>query len=278
MPEAPVRRLELTYEVTNLASLYQEKAVRWDRDNAEFTAGKDFTGTLRLWKDGVEPEQVWEAKKRLEERAEECREAFRYRGNHEVVFKGKGYPIYRHDSRKFPVYSEKEVNNIADHILRGKKYVGGVRIELTPASLTSTGHISLVLPLPKSMPFIPNDLHWLAETLVLAAEEQSRHPDHAMRLAYFVLEKLEREPPDELKHARDFVSHPICGNTNLVAKVGNALPSSKTRSDEGKDAVRFLRTDEQHLAFVKMYAAQALHRAKQLFEKKVRADGGSLGD
>lgn len=62
-----MRRLELKYEIKNISTLYEETTASWD--NAEFTFNKDFTADLRLWGDGVEPEQISVTLRKLEGRA-----------------------------------------------------------------------------------------------------------------------------------------------------------------------------------------------------------------
>lgn len=103
MAKTPLRRLELTYEITNLSTFYDETTVRWA--DAEFTAEKDFTGGLRLWEDGVEPEKVWESKKRLEEKGEAFRVAMRYQLNHTIQLKVREWPTYHFNEKEYPLRS-----------------------------------------------------------------------------------------------------------------------------------------------------------------------------
>ncbi len=281
-----MRRLVLTYDIANLSTFYEEKTVPWA--NAEFTAVKNFTGTLRLWEDGVEPEQVWEAKKRLEERAEAFGVAMRYQHNHGISLKLRKWPTYHFTGQEYPLRSEREFAEFMDY-MRGKQSAG-IRIYCEmPMPEVHMTISSAPAPLPESMPSIPPDIHWMAETLV-AADRLSEHPDLVMKLAFLVLDlddfkkviRRSERGKDEYKwfsFVRDFVSHPICHRKKeMVKDIGNALPSSRTRYNNGTEAVQFRRNDKNHIAFVAKHARYALQRAKELFSDMVKAEGGFLRD
>ena len=110
MSGTPTRRLELKYDITNLSVLYEESTVLWD--NAEFTAGKDSTGALRLWEDGVEPEQIEEEWEILKYRVEGFRTALRYCGSHAVVFEQKGQLVYRYGDLKVGITDKSIMSSV----------------------------------------------------------------------------------------------------------------------------------------------------------------------
>ena len=269
-----MKRLELEYAITNVSVFYEEATVSWDK--AEFTSSKGFTGHLKLWEDDIEPEDVWEELKKLEERAESCRVALRYRGNCNIIFIRKDYPTYHFDDRSFPLRSEKEFAIFTEYMRGERESFGTVHIVMPPIMLQMTEHLSPTR-LPQNMPTIPSDLHRMAETLV-AADELSKYPDLVMKLAFIILEDLKglsNLDVDEvnMKHVRDFVSHPICGNQQLIAFIDAELPSARVT-----EGVQFRRNDREHIAFVAKYAYPALQRAKALVEEKVRSEGGFLRD
>jgi len=266
-----MRKLELKYEIKNISRLYEETTASWD--NAEFTFHKDFTGDLRLWGDGVEPEQISETLRKLEERAESFRTALKYLGNRLIDFRKHGRPTYYFDEHEFRPKTEKEIAIITDY-LRGRREFPALVSAVLPMH---TVHITTTFPpapLPQNMPSIPTDLHRMAETLV-AAEELVKYPDLIIKLAYLILEELEGTPSDEFRYVRNFVSHPICCYTPLVNFIEGEMPSAITVHN-GTDAVRFIRNDNDHMAFVAKYAYPALQRAKKLFNEKVDAEGGFL--
>jgi len=78
-----IGRIELVYEIQNLNIHYEEnrgESASWQE--AEFVLGENFTATLRLWKDGIEPEDILEARQSLEQRADSFRIAIKYLGIH----------------------------------------------------------------------------------------------------------------------------------------------------------------------------------------------------
>ncbi len=266
-----MRKLELKYEIKNMSTLYEEALAPWH--NAEFTSNMDFTASLRLWEDGIEPEQMSETLRRLKERAESFRVALRYLGNSAVEFKKAGWPTYYFDDRKFTPQTEQDMVIITDYLRERREDCNLSYSELLPS--THGTMTSYPAALPRSMPFIPSDLHWMAEILVVAGD-LSKSPDLVVKLAFLILEGLKGKnnfDKDELKikYTRDFVSHPVCNKAEVVTFIEAELPSARVGS-----GVQFRRNDYDHISFVAKYAYPALQRAKELFNEKVRAEGGSI--
>src|SRR5208283_4597732 len=93
-------------------------------------------------------------------------------------------------------------------------------------------------PLPNSMPSIPSEFHWMAETLVVA-DELAKYPDSTLKLAYLILDYLEGGySPDDFRYVRNFVSHSVCHDPAVIAFVENELPSARVI-----DGVQFRRND-----------------------------------
>jgi hypothetical protein len=262
-----IRRLELQYFVNKMSLNYEKTPVSWT--NAELIPNKDDTMNLKLWEDDVEPEQISETWKRLEEKAESFRTALRYRGDHTVRMLSFGFVAYYFDEKEFFLNNEQEIADAVD-ILRGRR---GQYKEPFMAPIPLFCDIrrkpeEIIVSLPHTMPSLPPNLHWLADTLV-AAEELNKYPDLVMKLAYLVLEEIENEPLNYFRYTRNFVSHPICSDNHVITFVEAELPSA--RVDGG---VQFRRNEKDHIAFVARYAYPALQRAKELFNEKVRAEGG----
>lgn len=264
-----MRKLALEYEIKNMSTLYEEKMASWQ--NAEFTFNKDFTAHLKLWEDGIEPEQISETWKKLQERAESFRIALKYLGNRRIDFKKKNnWPTYYFDNREFTPRTEEEIAIITDY-LRGRRESFAMFYGVMPRPTLTASCSSSPAPLPQSMPLIPHDLHWMAETLV-AADELVNYPDLVMKLAYLILEELGSATiPNYFRYVRNFVSHPICYDGNVLAFVEAQLPSAKV----GK-GVQFKRNNHDHMAFVSKYAYSALQSAKDMFNEKARRDGGFI--
>lgn len=271
-----MRKLELQYLVNKMSLNYEKTSVLWA--NAALIFNNDNTINLKLWEDGVEPEQILETWKRLEKKAESFRTALRYRGDHTVCILSFGFVAYYFDEKEFFLTNEKEIADAVD-ILRGRR--GQYKEPLT-APLPLFCDIchkpkEVIVSLPKIMPSIPSSLHWLADTIV-AADEMNQHPDHVMKMAFLIIEELKGKntldaEEEKMKYVRDFVSHPICKNIGLVSFVEAELPSDRVTA-----GVQFRRNDKAHMAFVAKYAYPALQRAKELFNEKVKTDGGFLRD
>lgn len=164
--------------------------------------------------------------------------------------------------------------------MRGKRDSYAVVFATMPAMSVKATVISPPVPLPERMPSIPADLHWMAETIIVA-DSLAGYPDLIMKLAFLILEELKKHAywnKDEFEHleyVRDFVSHPKCYlKKKQVEFIAERLPSSIV--DMG--AVQFNRKNLDHAAFVSKYASQALRKAKQLIGVQVKERGGFLGD
>lgn len=264
-----MKRLALKYEINKMSVLYEETTASWN--NAEFTLGKDFSARLKLWEDGVEPDQISETLKKLEKRAESFRVAMKYLGNHNVVFMPYGFTIYYFHNEEFFLKGEKDIAEFTDFVRRGKLEQCNFRGSLMPFHVNFiTSVTTSPASLPTKMPIVPYDLHRISETIV-AADELSKYPDLVIKLAYLVLEELEPTPPDEFRYSRNFVSHTICKDSGVITFVESELSSAGV-----PDGVQFRRNDKEHMAFVAKYAYPALQRAKELFNEKVKTQGGFL--
>jgi hypothetical protein len=265
-----MKRLEIEYNIVNMSTLYESPTGAWH--NAEFIFNKELTANLKMWEDNIEPEQIAETWKKLEERAESFRVALKYRGNHHIIFNKMDYSTYYFNDQKFTLRNKAEIE-ILIKFLRGEIESFCVMSAKKPMLTISGSEIVSPTPLPQLMPLIPLELHGMATTLVIA-DELVNYPDLMLKLAYLVLEGLMEEDAlkdDIMKHVRDFVSHPICRNPKVVAFVEGELPSAKLNS-----VVQFKRDKSDHIAFVSKYANLALERAKDLFEAEVEKRGGCI--
>lgn len=273
MTNTPLRRIELRYEINHLSISYEERTVPWD--NAELTSKKDFTAEFRLWEDNVEPENIWEARSRLIDRKDNFLVGLKYIGNLSVVFNSIGDPTYFFDDELRTFRCENEATLLKEYLrgdrdsymaLSGEIYIGlNCHIKESPT------------PLPSKMPSIPSDLHGKA-AIIIAADDLTSYPDLKLKLAYLIVEEskipITSINKDEMKLVRDFVSHPICNNTNVIAFIGKDLPSAKCMNKKTV-VVRFNRNDPKHIAFVEKHATQALNKAKELFNSEVIKHGSA---
>jgi len=270
------RRLEIEYHIDKMSIPYEEKTIPWVNSwgNAEFTSSKDFTANIKLWKDGIEPERISETLKELRERAESFRVALKYLGNHHISFKEKDWPTYYFDNQELTIRNEEEIAILIDYLHGKRESYALCNVELPTPNVTGSGTTSPIL-LPQRMPSIPSNIHWMAETLVVAGE-QINYPDLMLKLAFLIIEglKAERdfdENETKFKLVRDFVSHPTCNFREVVKFIEAELPTAKI-----DNKVQFKRDKSDHISFVSKYAHQALQRAKELFEEKAQKDGGFI--
>ena len=249
---------------------YEEGSVTWH--NAEFTFKKGLTANLKIWENNIDPEQIKQIWKKLEERGEAFQVAMKYLGNHSITFKKNDYVTYYFNDQIFTPRNEAEIEYLIKY-LRGEIASFCVGSATLPKSRFSGSSHSSPVPLPTIMPFIPHELHAKAATLIVA-DELTKHPDLQLKLAYLLLEDLMGEKAlrnDKIKYARDFVSHPTCKSTKLVAFIISQLPSAKLNN-----AVQFNRDKSDHIAFASKYANLALQRAKELFGAAVEKLSGCV--
>ncbi len=266
-----MKRLEIEYKIENMSTLYELTTVAWH--NAEFTVNKELTANFKIWEDNIEPEQIAETWKKLEERGESFRVALKYIGNHHIIFKKVDYSTYYFNDQKFTPRNETEIGYLIKYLRGEIKSFCGISAKMPMLIISGSTTVSPA-PLPKIIPLIPHELHGKAATLVIA-DEMSNYPDLMLKLAYLILEDLIEKNAlknDNITYARDFVSHPICDkNKNLIDFIAGELPSAKL-----DDAVQFKRDRSDHIAFVSKYANLALQRAKVLFDAEVVKLGGCV--
>lgn len=270
-----MKRLQLEYQIENISVSYEEGSVPWP--NAEFTCKKGLTANLKIWEDDIEPEQITQIWKKLEERGESFQIAMKYLGNHSLTFKKYDYVTYYFNDQIFTPRNEAEIEYLI-------KYLRGEIASFCVGSSTLTGfkskgssHSSPV-PLPTIMPLIPHRSHGKAATLIVA-DQLANYPDLQLKLAYLLLEDFLGKNAlknDKMKYARDFVSHPTCDFRNVVRFIISELPSAKLPFVKLRDRVRFDRRKSDHIAFVSKWADLALQRAKGLFEDEVKNLGGCV--
>ena len=190
----------------------------------------------------------------------------------QLLSKKNDYVTYYFDDRIFTPRNEAEIEYLIKY-LRGEIASFCVGRSTLPGFRFSGSSHSSPVPLPKIMPLIPHELHAKAATLIVA-DELTNYPDLQLKLAYLLLEDLMGEKAlknDKIKYARDFVSHPTCRSTKLVAFIISELPSAKLNN-----AVQFNRDRGDHKAFVSKYANLALQRAKELFGGAVEKLSGCV--
>jgi hypothetical protein len=268
-----MKRLELEFKIEKMSTLYEASTKQWN--NSEFIFNSDFSATLKLWQDNIEPECIMQTWKELAERGNAVHVAFKYKGNHNIRVKPSGYVTYYYGDKKYTPRNESEVEVYIKY-LRGETKNNCFLGQVTLPMLTVSGVMTTSpVPLPSSMPFVPLELQSMAATLIVA-DEVLNYPDLIIKLAYLILEdfvnrkELGANEIKGIKCVRHFVSHPICDFSNVISFIAKELPSAKTSSGH----VQFKRDNNDHMAFVSKYAYLALKRAKELFEAEVIKLGG----
>ncbi len=265
-----MRRLQLEYQIENISVLYEEGSVPWH--NAQFTFKKELTANLKIWEDDIEPEQIAITWKNLEGRGESFQSAMKYLGNHSITFKTNHYVTYYFDDQTFTPRNEAEIGYLIKY-LRGEIASFSAFSGTELADKVAFSIHQSPIPLPTIMPLIPHPLHGKAATLIVA-DQLANYPDLQLKLSYILLEDFLGKDVLEnnnMKYARDFVSHPICHSPNVVGFISSELPSAKLGH-----AVRFEREKADHIAFVSKYANLARQRAKGLFGDAVKSLGGCV--
>jgi len=269
-----MKRIELIFNIENLSFLYEEKSISWQ--DAEFTTKTNFSADLKIWADEVEPEQIMESWKKLNERCEPFLTAMKYKGNRQITSANSNYPTYYYEDNIFTPRCEAEAQIITQY-LRGKAPLPGMCYAMLPA-LRSFGCSmpSPPLQLPAAFPFIPLCLRGLAATITLV-DELANYPDLQLKLAYMVLEELvetqESQDFQDIKNARNFVSHALCDRKNFLPFIKRLFPSAMSSSGT---SAKFDREKNDHRSFVSSFARKAHQWAKNEFEYEVIKQGGSI--
>lgn len=271
-----MKRIELIFNIENLSFLYEKKSISWQ--GAEFITKTNFSADLKIWADEVEPEQIMESWKKLNERCEPFLMAMKYKGNRQITCANGNYPTYYYEDNIFTPRNEAEAQIITQH-LRGRAPLFAMGYAMLPA-LKSFGcsmpSPPAQLPLPQAFPFIPLYLRGLVATLTLV-DELTNYPDLQLKLAYIVLEELVEDQKSQdfqnIKNARNFVSHALCDRTNVLAFIKSLFPSAMNSSGT---SAKFDREKNDHRSFVSSFARKAHQWAKNEFEDEVIRHGGSI--
>jgi len=132
------------------------------------------------------------------------------------------------------------------------------------------------------MPYIPLSLKRFV-ILVTQTEKLDQSPYYAedqLKRWFLILEEFSNhtKPPgyDDVKAARDFVSHDHCNNHGLIVLLERELPSSVVTIGMKKE-VRYIRHEKEHIAFVSKYERIARQMARTLVVRKIVEAGGYIG-
>ena len=155
-------------------------------------------------------------------------------------------------------------------------------LKLSALACSGSGYSSPV-PLPQNMPSVPLILkrHILTVLQAEALDGESEHyADEQLKRWFLIIEELHTPQSDQdykdLKHARNFVSHPMVDRPHTVAFLKHELPSSVYVGPNGREEARYLRDDPQHQALVFKYETTARQWAKMLVEKAIASQGGYI--
>jgi hypothetical protein len=267
-----MKKLQIEYQIEKLSLLFEVGSIPWN--NAEFTFNEDSTAHLKIYANDIEPEQIMQTWKKLEDRGQSFQIAMKYLWNRSIIFNKNNYVTYYFDDQPVSLRNQDEIECWIKY-WRGEIQYSPLCLSATAPMPTCSGSFSsLPVPLPKIMPFIPPEFHTKAANLIVA-EEVADYPDLQLKLAYILLEDLldkNELENDDMKFARDFVSHPSCGSKGLVSFIIRELPSAKIDDK----TVRFYRDKSDHIAFVFKYANLTLQKAKVLFNAEVEKCGGCI--
>lgn len=143
---------------------------------------------------------------------------------------------------------------------------------------------------PRKVPPVMPEVPLEAERWVIIWKEVNKLGDYVeeqLRRHYLIIEELWDEFQnsfDANDHAdkiqvnliRDFVSHPICDNRNVIAFVKSKL-SSAVVTVKGSERVRFLRTVVEHRNYVAQFEVVSRKLAQSLVDMKMRQLGRVSG-
>lgn len=278
-----MKKLELKYEFRNIAMPYKEELAIWENSKAEFRTEKkntEYFGHLRLWGNDVEPEEIKNEWEKLEKLLESFALAMKFIGNRKISYKKEGELIYYLGDDEYTICNDLDITNIIKRT-KGEEF-NYINVTLPVIRAELKGETSPI-SLPEQMPHIPLNLKRYVITIVQAEElddYQEHYEDEQLKRWFLILEELENNTNGidykNIKHVRNFVSHPMCYDSNLINFLNNELPQSVYTNDAGRDEAKFKREEPSHIAFVSKYQNKARRWAKKLVEDEIKKFGGSI--
>ena len=232
--------------------LLQEKAV-WD--NFQFSMPDEENGIIEAWIENIEvAEKVKPALKSLEERITRFVLALELKVCRELKWKVTQTTLP-------PYLTDNENIQLSDHV------------ELTDKVTCSAAGGAP----PSQFPEIPIEAERWVQTLVEACKFHG-YVDEVFRREFFIIEELwnefslsfspqERDERKNLKRIRDFISHGLCRNPDVIALVRQGLPQA-FHSDNNGEYVRFERNIE-HRNFIARFQSKTREFARKLVELKL---------
>lgn len=247
-----MKTLEITYEIRGFDRVLFIEKPSWN--NCEFTMNGEDIATLRIWEDGIDNvAQIDRAKIIIKQRVKTFILALEYR-------------------LQLPLTSiVKKINYPTIMKMDGT-------IHITENFGIDDEPSNRVLPVkpPEEMPSLPVECEpWI---LTLAeAHIFEQYVEEQFKRQYLIIEELwaefahefDKETQDikpKLKLIRNFLSHAICDDKNIIELVSNDLPTSIL--DDGR--VKFLRNDIDHRNFIARFEIKSREISHALVEKKIR--------
>jgi hypothetical protein len=246
------RRLEVSYELTGFDHVIYTDVATWP--GCRFVQNKPEKGTLTIWEDAITTQDdLSEARKRIFNAAKRF-----------VLAMELAY-------RRILIVSDPTVKN--------------PRFPSDDLTLTATAHISVTMEgeiishnaPPPEMPSAPIECERWILTLAEATAFQG-YVEEQLRRHYLIIEELwdefshefdavEKAARDETRLIRNFVSHPVCSDSAVVAFIASRFPKAIHRRG-GQDVAIFQR-DVPHRNFVSKFEVRSRELARMLVEKKV---------
>jgi len=277
------KRLEYKCKCINISINYACGSIPWYYNNSEFEIINEDTtmvGHFRTWETNIDPNCLKEAKKEIEERMESFVLAMRFLGNIKFSQVDETWSYITEKGEECPISSEMDIEGII-HRSKGEEFNYGSVV--VPMMTSTSSGVTSSVSLPQKMPKVPLFLKRHILTAI-QAEELDGYPeyyeDEQLKRWFLIIEELgvdiSRQEYEDLRSARNFVSHPTSNKLETIAFLKREIPSSVYLNSDGKEEARYLRDDPTHRAFVSKYQTLARRLAKELVKRKISCKGGYI--
>lgn len=268
--------LELNCKITNFSILYKKEKVIWSDQKSQFLIKQEDdkqVGYLIVWKEDITPELIKENWRSLEEKIESFVLGMNFNGNIKLTCNLTTVNYYIENEEPFHIRNDIDIDAI---IRRSKDEEYNYMYAQLPALQGNMTMDTQPSSLPENMPNIPTRLKRFILTVIQAEdldEYSANYQDEKLKRWFLILEELEEKKNtssyNDIKYARDFVSHSACHGQKVINFLKRELPSAVYVNDSGKEEARFLRDNQSHISLVSQCETKARNWARDLINQQI---------
>ncbi|MCI5136935.1 MAG: hypothetical protein D3922_00640 [Candidatus Electrothrix sp. AR1] len=269
----------MSCKLSNFSILYKMEETLWSDQKMQLLIEKEDdlqVGILKLWEEDVAPELIKNKLLSLGDRVESFMLGMKFIGNRKLTRNQNRFSYYI-NKKEFLIRDGVDIDIEAIIRVSKSEEFSYLYCEVPPIQLMLTVDAQPI-SLPVDIPSIPLACRRYVLTSIQAEEldEYSEdYQDEKLKRWFLILEELVegeiKDKPEykDIKYARDFISHPVCNNKNIISFLKTNLPGFVTCNKDNQSGAQFSRDDPSHLSLVSKYEKKARDWAKTLIEQQV---------